>query len=56
MTLQEARRICEEIKIKYGIAFSDYKEEQRAGEIKLISLTLRFWINGRTIDFSKDFK
>ena len=53
MTLEEARKICAEIQNKYGIKFSDYKEERRDGEIKLVSFTARFWINEKVLDFSK---
>jgi predicted ATP-grasp superfamily ATP-dependent carboligase len=53
MTLEEARKICEEITKEHGL-YCDYREERRDGEVKLVSLTLRFWINKKTIDFSKN--
>jgi|GEM_PF-6611086 len=43
MTLEEARRICNEVIEKYG-SYCDYQEERRDGEIKFINLTLRFKI------------
>jgi hypothetical protein len=52
LRLDQARKICEEIKQKYGITFSDYKEEQREGKIRLVSFTARFWINEETVDIS----
>jgi len=44
LTLEEARKICEEIIEKYG-AYCDYLEERREGEIKFVNLTLRFKID-----------
>jgi hypothetical protein len=54
LTLEQAQRICEEIRNRYGIMFSEYKEETRDGDVKLVSLTIRFWINGKVVDIPED--
>jgi hypothetical protein len=43
MTLEQARKICEEIIEKHG-HYCDYHEERREGEIKFVNLTLRLKI------------
>ena len=47
MTLDQARKICEEIIEKHGL-YCDYLEERREGEIKFVNLTLRLKINFET--------
>jgi hypothetical protein len=44
MTLQDARKICEEIIKKHG-HYCDYHEERREGEIKFLNLTLKLKID-----------
>jgi hypothetical protein len=44
MTLDQARKICDEIIKKHG-HYCDYHEERREGEIKFVSLTLRLKID-----------
>jgi len=44
VTLDQARKICDEIIQKYG-HYCDYHEERREGEIKFVNLTLRLKID-----------
>ena len=49
MTLEEVRKICEEIMQKYGLqSHSDY-HEGRKGESTLIYFTLKFKIDGTKV-------
>jgi len=43
MTLDQARKICQEIIEKHG-HYCDYHEERRGGEIKFVNLTLKLKI------------
>lgn len=45
MTLDQARKICDEIIKKHG-HYCDYHEERREGEIKFVNLTLKLKIDG----------
>ena len=42
MTLQEIKRAISEIKKRYGITHSNYKEDEVDGEIKFVELNIRF--------------
>ncbi len=44
MTLDQAKKICEEIIKEHG-HYCDYHEERREGEIKFVNLTLRLKID-----------
>ena len=44
MTLDEARKICDQIIKEHGL-FCDYHEERREGEIKFVNLMLRLKID-----------
>ncbi len=44
MTLQEARKIIEEIHERYGIQFSEINEKRENGRIKMILVTLKFLV------------
>ena len=52
MTLEEARKTIEEIQERYDIKFSDYQEERRNGEIKMVCVTLKFKVDHKILDFS----
>jgi len=45
--LNEVRSICEEILGRYRVAFSDYQEERKDGEIKFVHLTLKFKVSNK---------
>jgi hypothetical protein len=50
MTLEQARKICEEIIKKYGLeSHSDY-HEGRKGDSVLIYLTLKFKVDKNSLD------
>ena len=44
MTVQEARKIIEEIHERYGIKFSETQEKREDGKIKMILVTLKFLV------------
>jgi len=47
MTPEGIKRICQEIVEKYGIGYSDYHEERKGGEIKFITLTLKWLVDSQ---------
>jgi hypothetical protein len=51
-TLDGARSICAEILGRYHVAFSDYQEERKDGEIKFVYLTLKFKVFKKRVDKS----
>jgi hypothetical protein len=44
MTIDQARKVCEEIIKQHGL-YCDYHEERREGEVKFVNLTLRLKID-----------
>jgi polyhydroxyalkanoate synthesis regulator phasin len=44
MTLEEAKKVIEEIHERYGIQFSETQEKRENGRIKTIYVTLKFRI------------
>jgi hypothetical protein len=44
MTLDQARKIIEEIHQKWGIQFSEIHEKREDGKIKMILVTLKFLV------------
>lgn len=44
MTLDQARKIIEEIHERYGIQFSETQEKRENGKIKMILVTLKFLV------------
>ena len=53
LSIEEIRCICDEIVRCYGIAFSDYQEERKDGEIKFVHLTLKFKVSKQGVDKSR---
>ena len=47
MTLDQARKLCEEIIDKYRISHSNCHEERVDGEVKFVHLTLKIKINAK---------
>ena len=45
MTVQEARKIIEEIHERYGIQFSETQEKRENGRIHTIYVTLKFKVD-----------
>ena len=45
MTLDQARKIIEEIHERYGIQFSEVQEKRENGEIKTVYVTLKFRVD-----------
>ena len=52
-TPDEVRSICNEILGRYHVAFSDYQEERKDGEIKFVYLTLKFKVSKKGVDKSR---
>ena len=53
LSIEEIRRICDEILRRYVVAFSDYQEERKDGEIKFVHLTLKFKVSKQGVDKSR---
>lgn len=45
MTLDQARKIIEEIHDRYGIQFSETQEKRENGQIRTIYVTLKFKVD-----------
>ena len=45
MTLEQARKIIEEIHERYGIQFSETQEKREDGKIRMVFVTLKFKID-----------
>jgi aspartyl/asparaginyl beta-hydroxylase (cupin superfamily) len=48
MTLEQAKKLYQEIKElkkRYGISYSEYHEEERDGEIRLVNVILKIRID-----------
>ena len=47
MTLEQARKIIEEIHERYGIQFSETQEKRENGQIKTVYVTLKFRVENK---------
>ena len=53
MTLQEARKIIEEIHERYGIQFSEVQEKRENGQIRTIYVTLKLRLDAEKVGLKK---
>ena len=53
MTLQEIKNAITEIKKRYRITHSNYKEDEVDGEVKFVELTVRFKVEKKLAFLNK---
>jgi len=53
VTLQEARKIIEEIHERYGIQFSEVQEKRENGQIRTIYVTLKLRLDAEKVGLKK---
>jgi len=44
MNLEEIKKTCEKIIKEQAVAFSDYHEERKNGEVRFVNLTLKWLV------------
>jgi len=45
MTVEHIKKIIQEIEEKFGIKFSDYREEKRGGKVTFVYYTIQFKVD-----------